>query len=498
MILAVILPFLSLVLLVVGLRLQLWLAGLLAFLLGSILWLVSSPIAPSDFSVPLLRALFVAFDIALILLGAISFLEFMQSSGMTLRIKDVLMRMTAGDPLFLAILLAWLFCAFIEGAAGFGAPAAIVAPLLLSLGYPAVIAAVLPLIGDSSAVPFGAVGTPVRIGLESLPTTGVPSLTAGINVIAGIVPVMAIFLLVRQQYSMSEQSSLRIRLLFALFGSFCFTVPSLALSYLGPEFPSIVGSLVGILVFLICIKLYYRRPRTGLTPQVSPKDFWQLLQTFYPYLVLSAALLIGKVMAGPYKFYFELHQSSIAFALFQPGLVFFLTMIGLKIFSSYFRSVPIRKSLNVALRRLPPVFLAIFFMAGLAQMMISFLDTSAWASTPKVGEAIVWQYALVALAPFVGLIGAFVSGSATVANLLFAGLMANFSQNLNVPVVLVLSLHLLGAGAGNMIALQNLAAVQATVGLLNAEREMLASLWRPCLAYALICSAAGMIYFCLI
>jgi L-lactate permease len=63
--------------------------------------------------------------------------------------------------------------------------------------------------------------------------------------------------------------------------------------------------------------------------------------------------------------------------------------------------------------------------------------------------------------------------------------------------VLILSLHLVGAGAGNMIALQNLAAVQATVGLKNAEREMLASLWLPCLAYGAVASVFGMIHYML-
>lgn len=493
--LAVILPFVSLVLLVVALRMQLWLAGLSAFLLASILWLLSPATALNDFPVPLVRAFLVSCDIALILLGAISFLEFMQLSGLTLRIKEVLVRITAADSLFLAILLAWLFCAFIEGAAGFGAPAAIVAPLLLSLGYPPVIAATLPLIGNSSAVPFGAVGTPVRIGLESLPVTGVPSLVAGMNLIAGLVPMVAIFIVIQQQAAQPEQPSFARRLLFALLGSFCFTLPAFVLSFLGPEFPSLLGSLIGLTIFLIFIRLFHRtqRRRGETATQMTIDDLQTLLKAFYPYILLSVGLFIGKTVVGPYKIYFEMHQNRIGVAMFQPGLVFFVTMIGLKLFASQFRSIPMQTSLKIALRRLPPVFLAIFCMAALAQFMIAFLDTNTWLAALQADHDVLWKYALVALAPFVGAIGAFVSGSATVANLLFAGLMANLSHNLDVPVTLVLSLHLLGSGAGNMIALQNLAAVQATVGLRNAEREMLAKLWWPCLSYAVMTSLIGLI-----
>lgn len=494
--LAVFLPFLSLILLVVALRLPLWLAGLAAFLLASLLWLLSPSIAPSDFLVPLMRALLVSCEIALILLGAISFLDFMQASGLTQRIKEALIHMTAGDPLLLAILLAWLFCAFIEGAAGFGAPAAIVAPLLLSLGFPPLTAAILPLIGDASAVPFGAVGTPVRIGFESLPMAGVPTLAAGFNLITGLVPVLAIYLLIPANSSESDypRSS---RLLFALLGSFCLTIPAFAFSFLGPELPSLLGALIGLMVFMIAMSLFHRRQRQKdkPAPHVSAADLGRLAQTFFPYILLSLGLLLGKIMLGPQKVYFEIQQNRIGVALFQPGLVFLVTMLGLKAFASPFRPLLLRRSVLIALKRLPPVFLAIFFMASLAQFMMAFLDTTTWLGASGTQVQIEWQFALIALAPFVGVMGAFVSGSATVANLLFAGLMTQLSTMVGTPIMLILSLHLLGAGAGNMIALQNLAAVQATVGLRRAERDMLAKLWRPCLAYAAVCSVIGLIYF---
>lgn len=486
------LPFLCLVLLVVVFRMRLWTAGLLAFLLATVLWLLTPGISPRHLPVPLLRALLVSCDIGLILLGAISFLEFMQTSGMTLKIKEALQRLTAGNTLFMALLLAWLFCGFIEGAAGFGAPAAIVAPLLLSLGYPPILAASLPLIGDSTAVPFGAVGTPIRIGLEAWPTEGLPSLTAGLNLVAGLVPPLTLMLLVTPRSSSTPGTG---RFLYAFIAAFCLTLPAFGLSFLGPEFPSLLGSLLGLLLFLGAIRIHFQRQSRQLTdvPEQPAAEGWELLKTFYPYLLLSLGLLLGKLGLGTRKIFFEVDNQPIGIAIFQPGLVFLLVMMGLKFTATPFRAVALSQPLLLACRRLPPVFLAIFFMASLAQYMMVFLDPSAWSKSTWLHDQALARYALVALAPFVGVGGAFVSGSATVANLLFGGLMVHFSQTLNVPVVLVLSLHLLGAGAGNMIALQNLAAVQATVGLKNAERDMLGILWKPCLAYAGIVSVLGLI-----
>jgi len=490
--LAFTLPFLCLVLLVIIFRMRLWMAGLVAFLLATVLWLLTPGVSVELLPVPLIRALLVSCDIGLILLGAISFLEFMQSSGMTLKIKEILQRLTAGNTLFLALLLAWLFCGFIEGAAGFGAPAAIVAPLLLSLGYPPLIAATLPLIGDSTAVPFGAVGTPIRIGFEAWPTEGLPQLTAGLNLVAGLVPPLTLMLMVSPKSSNASG-----RFLLTVMAAFCFTIPAFGLSFLGPEFPSLLGSLLGLLLFLAVIRLYFQR-QNRLTPNAEQRPLgnsWDLIKTFYPYLLLCLGLLLGKISLGSSKLFFEIQDQRIGFAIFQPGLVFVLVMIGLKLATPSFRIVPLSPVLWQAFKRLPPVFLAIFFMAALAQYMMIFLDPSAWLPSTAGEAQDLSRYMLVVLAPFVGVAGAFVSGSATVANLLFGGLMVHFSQTLQVPVSLVLSLHLLGAGAGNMIALQNLAAVQATVGLKNAERDMLRILWKPCLAYAGVCSLMGLIIF---
>lgn len=120
-------------------------------------------------------------------------------------------------------------------------------------------------------------------------------------------------------------------------------------------------------------------------------------------------------------------------------------------------------------------------MASLAQFVVHFVATNIgtnWLTSTEVAPL-----ALIVLAPLAGALGAFVAGSATVSNLLMAPFLAQASVGAGVDGGLILVLQLVGAGAGNMISLQNLAAVQATVGISDRERDMLKYLWWPCALY---------------
>lgn len=491
---AFLLPLLAIVVLVVTFGVRLWAAGLVAFLLASALWLGVPEVGIARFPAPLVRALIVSCEVALILLGAISFLEVMQRSGFSERIKNGLQRTTGDEPISLALILAWFFCAFLEGAAGFGAPAAVIAPLLLSLGYPVMLAAVLPLVGNSTSVPFGAVGTPVRLGFESLPIESVPPLAAALNLVVGLVPVLFLrrFVLGRLDGSGASPQSSDTGRSVVIAAGFCFTIPAFALSFLGPEFPSLLGSVAGLILFVAVLAWQKRRIRPAATPAASrlPTEVIALGKNFSPYLLLGIALLAGKLVVGGRKFNFEIQGSVLGVSYFQPGLVFLLVILCLRFGAPSVRAQSLAPALASALRRLPPVFLAVFFMASLAQFTMTFFDPSRVSLDGAKWNATL-QWGLVVFAPFVGVGGAFLSGSATVSNLLFGGILHPLSQLSGVSSTLVLSLQLVGAGVGNMIALQNLAAVQTTVGLRDAEGTLLGLLWKPCFVSAGICSLVG-------
>jgi lactate permease len=107
-----------------------------------------------------------AFNILLIVFGAILLLNTMKNSGAMVAINKGFYGISQ-DRRIQAVIIGWIFVSFIEGAAGFGTPAALAAPLLMALGFPPLAAAMIALIFNSTAVTFGAVGTPVVVGVSN-------------------------------------------------------------------------------------------------------------------------------------------------------------------------------------------------------------------------------------------------------------------------------------------------------------------------------------------
>ena len=106
------------------------------------------------------EAVFSAVDIVWIILPALSLYELQQRSGAIDAIRTGLISLSS-DKTLLAVIIAWFFAPFMEGAAGFGTPIALAAPLLVSLGFTPIVAVALPLIGHVAGVSFGALGTPI-------------------------------------------------------------------------------------------------------------------------------------------------------------------------------------------------------------------------------------------------------------------------------------------------------------------------------------------------
>ena len=112
-----------------------------------------------------IQGLFLTFDLLFIIFGAILLLHTLERSGGVAAIRKSFNGIS-DDRRVQVVIVAWLFGSFIEGAAGFGTPAAVAAPLLVALGFPAAAAVMLGMMIQSTAVTFGAVGTPVLVGIQ--------------------------------------------------------------------------------------------------------------------------------------------------------------------------------------------------------------------------------------------------------------------------------------------------------------------------------------------
>ncbi|MBN1262209.1 MAG: L-lactate permease, partial [Anaerolineae bacterium] len=162
--LAALAPVLAVFIFLVVLRLPAMKAMPISLVLTVILALLLWRVPAVQMAAAVCEGIFIALSIIWIVFGALLLLNTLQASGAVNAIRDGFMHISP-DRRVQTIIVAWLFGAFIEGAAGFGTPAAICAPLLVALGFPPLAAVVVALIADSSPVSFGAVGTPVLIGV---------------------------------------------------------------------------------------------------------------------------------------------------------------------------------------------------------------------------------------------------------------------------------------------------------------------------------------------
>jgi len=303
-------PPLAVLVLLVALRLSAAKAMPLSLMITAMVTVFVWQVPVRQVAAASLEGVWIAASILWIVFGAILLLKTLITSGAMDTIRAGFTRVTP-DPRAQVVIIAWLFGAFLEGVAGFGTPAAIVAPLLVALGFAPMAAVVLALVADSSPVSFGAVGTPVVIGLAQGLQEGpalAPAVAATIGerpmgallrdvavqaitidlLVGTFIPLILIILLMHFFHPRRSWRDGLAAWRFALFAGLAFTVPALAVAVLlGPEFPSIIGGLTGLLLTVPLARTGFLLPAlpgagtgcapTGSAPMAADRlSLWRL------------------------------------------------------------------------------------------------------------------------------------------------------------------------------------------------------------------------------
>lgn len=481
------LPFiLSIVPLVLFLYLLLWKkesllkTSVITLILTTLLAVFYWQIIPKFLFVSYTKGFFVALDIFIIILGAIFFLEILKDFNVIKNISYYLESFSR-DYRVQVILLAWFFENFLEGTAGFGTAGAIVAPLLVGLGLSPIKAVIIALLGNSASVVFGAAGTPIRIGFEGLNTTSVPYIASLINLVGFIVPVFILWVLVSDKQN-RKQEFLEC-LPFAIWSGILFVVPSFLSVPLGQEFPSILGSIIGLLIILLStrFKIFIPRNNRFLREVQPPKETLSHLKTFLPYALLVFLLIFGKLLFGNYKI--AIGGIGHSFNLFNPGFAFIITGLLTGIFWGSKKKITSLAG-KTALQRATEPFFVIISMSAIVQIMINSGSIILIAKSFETSLLPFWT-------PFIGAFGSFLTGSATISNIMFGNFLNIAAGVLSFDAAIILSLALVGAAAGNMIALADILAAEAVVGLKNKERQVIKGVIVPCLIYVFFAGVIG-------
>jgi lactate permease len=515
-------------------------AWAIAVVVGFVGWDMS----PELIGAATIAGVFTATEILWIVFGAILLLYTLKQSG-AFDVINAGFSSISDDRRVQVILLCFLMGSFIEGAAGFGTPAAIVGPLLVGLGFPPLAAVVVALTGNIMAITFGAVGTPLIIGLEDVFSTGdIPSevsaagfesvsayvaeiavWAASMHAVVGILlPFIGVAMMTR---FFGEQRSIKPALEvlpLTIFAWASFAVPYWLTAYfLGPTFPALLGAMVGLLVTSLTLRAGYFLPEEEW--EFGPRESWpahwvgeiepgestsvgggavaadggtaaaspgadtdiSLGMAWLPYILTAALLVVTRVWRPLQNFLTSnlviAWQDIFGFAglsgsfrtLYLPGAVFVVVSV-LTYGLNGMDTEEIKNSWSETFWKILPAVVALWFAVATVQIMINSgrvegFDSMLVVLSDLTANAAGPVYPF--FASLVGAFGAFIAGSNTVSDILFGVFQYNAAQNLSVPTTVVVGAQAVGGAIGNLVAIHNVVAALAVVGLVGEEGRVI-------------------------
>ncbi|MFT7558809.1 MAG: lactate permease [Flavobacteriales bacterium] len=527
---------------------------------------------PNAVHAAILDGLLLAWTPILIIAGAIFLFRTMEATGSLTTIRTWL-NTISNNKIAQLMIVGWAFQFLIEGASGFGTPAAIAAPVLVGLGFAPVRVAIFCLILNSVPVTFGAVGTPTWFGLSVVDLSiqelqSIAFESATINTIAApFIVFIALSFLIKSTRSLIDNA------VFILLSTLACTLPYLAIAYYSNEFPSLLGGLIGLVITIVLAKYSiglsaktveiegnntlassaleskqdvkldlsvdgnenengngnehehehehehkHKHKELSASEKVSFKELvkatfplWGtvllLIATRIPQLgikplpvikepALSFSLgSLGDFSVSPalvvsLKNIFNTNEAWSHSLLYVPSLLPF-GLIALLTFALY-RQRTVGRVLAETRDQMKKPILALLGALVFVNLMMMGGDNSAVAEIGKNLAALTgdyWRF----FAPFLGALGSFFSGSATISNLTFGGIQESIALDLALDKTHILALQSVGAAMGNMVCINNIVAVASVLALGDKEGYILKRTVIAMLAYGLIAGILGLL-----
>jgi lactate permease len=303
-------------------------------------------------------------------------------------------------------------------------------------------------------------------------------------------------------------------------------MPYLAAAYLlGPEFPSLLGSLVGLAIVVSAARRGFLMPRADDIWEFEPRSAWpaewtgsievrdvghrsgsmSMLTAWLPYVLVALLLLVTRLRALPFGAWLQAWTvtwpnifgttiSASVQPLFLPGTIF----IAVSLATFLMHRVDLtayRQSWTSSLRIMVSAAVALVFAVPMVQVFINSGGGSAgYARMPLAladGVAALAGSAWPIFAPFIGGLGAAVAGSNTVSNMMFSLFQFEMGERMAVDPMWIVALQAVGGAAGNMICVHNVVAASAVVGLLGREGVVIRMTLLPFVYYALLPGSLG-------
>ncbi len=500
----------------------------------------------------IIAGLLTAFVPIFIIWGAILLFKTMEHTGAMDTVRGWITSVSP-NPVAQLMIIGWAFAFLIEGASGFGTPAALAAPILIGLGFSALPVACLALVMNSVPVTFGAVGTPTWFGLGQLKLPPDVLLQVGINsaiihsVAALVIPLIALSFVVPWR-------QIRTNVVFIYLSILSCVIPYLLIAFFNYEFPSLIGGMIGLFVsaglaragiglssdttvaatsttaaspastrpssatggfatlqpgFAEGAPATYAGPQMGLAkaffplwgtvlvlvvtriPQIGLKGLLNATEpAFQADLGTLGHLSVSAALVAKLSNIFGTTANWAFSTLYIPAFIPFFLVVGISLLLFRTNGATTHAIFGETYDRMKKPILALLGALVMVSLMRAGGDK---ALVIVIGQAFAdaFGHAWQYVASYLGAIGAFFSGSNTVSNLMFAGIQKSIAESLGLNVPLVLALQSVGGAMGNMVCINNIVAVCSILGILNMEGYIIKRTFVPMFIYGIIAAVVG-------
>ncbi|SHK14682.1 L-lactate permease [Hespellia stercorisuis] len=493
-----------------------------------------------------------AFETLCIIFGAILLMNVLKQSGAMAAINRIFSNITK-DARIQAVIVGYVFAGFIEGAAGFGTPAALAAPILISLGFPPLAAAAVCLIYNSTPVCPGPVGVPTLTASATVADavknlggdpdkftmlltkwTCIPHMIGGFAII-----ILGLCVLCKIFGKNKTFKDVVPAIPFCLFTGGVIAVIYLTMAiFAGPELTSMVAFLGSLPIVIFAAKKGFLMPKEVWTFEGMQKwgdKSWMstkaisetrdkgmsAIKAWLPYIIIGIVLVLTRVAVFKIKpilndepfilhvdhiFGFENINWDFKF-LWNPGILPFMLIALLTIFVHKMTKEEAKLAITDSFKQISGAAVALLF--GVAMVNLYRYTNSADIGAKIVSETVkeftyanssmlyvmadalanIFHSAYFIVAPLIGVLGAFMSGSCTVSNTLFSSLQFETATLLGMSQILIVALQNMGGAIGNMVCVNNIVSVCATTGTSGNEGKLIRTNIVPCIIYCAIVAA---------
>ncbi len=419
-----------------------------------------------------------------IIWGALLFFRVTEADGTLKAMSELLQRLAPGRTLQV-LLLAWGFASFLQGVGGFGVPVAVVAPILVTLGFPALDAVVMPSLGHGWAVSFGSLGASYEALLSATGVDGAiiaPWMAAFLGIVCFLVGFSVLRISRDQEHPWRELGPMLTMALAMSVGQY------LAVRVGVPNIAAMLGALAGLLVGALWAVLRRRAEADADRELVSAG---RMALRLVPYVLLITIIMVVNfvpffdALLNHWVLQFNMPSLTLRNGTVIPAgktkAISILGHPGAQLVYAAVISLVLAKLQN----RLPPgsgrkirdgvlksgVKSSLGILAMMA--MATTMQNSGMVSTLATAMAALAGGLFPLISPFIGAMGAFMTGSNTNSNVLLGAFQLQVAEALGLFAPLILALHNAGAAVGSIFAPAKIIVGCSTVGLSGGESDAL-------------------------